>query len=97
MRGQNTSQDCFVANTLVNPPPLPPPFFSFQQFRLHLPKLSQIGGNDPIFARLTKHLPALFRAPLYTPPLEGEQAGMRAPLLPVLRAPVNMVTMDVTT
>ena len=32
MRGQNTSQDCFVANTLVNPPPTAPPFFRFQQF-----------------------------------------------------------------
>ena len=97
MRGQNTSQDCFVANTLVNFPPPCTPLFQLPAISLHLPKLSQIGENDPIFARMTKHLPDSLRAPLYTPPLEGEQAGMRAPLLPVLRAPVNMVTMDVTT
>ena len=79
MRGQNTSQDCFVANTLVNPP-LHPPFSDSSNFTTPSKAVTD-RGECPIFARLTKHLSALFQHP-YTPPLEGEQAVCAPPCCP---------------
>ena len=95
MRGQNTSQDCFVANTLVNPPHCTP-LFQIPAISLHLPKLSQIGGNARFLRDSQNTFQLCFSTPIHPPP-RGRTGRLRAPLLPVLRAPVNMVTMDVTT